>query len=766
MKKILIIALSAMSLAACMHEALVETPQGDAIAFKNPFVDNVTRAVALTESNLEAFQVWGYVNKTTGVLFTAENVIKDQETGLWNYRNTQYWVPGNTYHFAAVAPVSETQNWTLTMETEEYSERMLTFTNSQNADTDLIYAATTVESTSENNEVAFQFSHMLSNVKFSFDTSTFPSNNDVTIYDIKVTTPKSGIIDILSDDRWDVYEETMTITPVLDENLSTSNYFILPAQCDVSFNIKIEINGVEIYRTDQPKTATIPASAFEMGHAYNLLAEITPETLSFDQLKFVVEGIDVWENEGNDSDRAANLIYTAQLGGTYDLTEDLEVNTTVNVSKDLVINLNGKTLKYKGDDRLFKVTDGAVLTINGESEGSAVAVHSDNLTVSTTAAYIGTAYDGSKIIINGGDHTTNGCTLYHANGGTVEINDGTFAATETGYDPAGKYGYKYTLNVQGANGRIIVRGGSFKNYNPAYSEGENPVANFVAEGYAAYKQGDDYIVVPAIKVSTSDAIVSAFAEGGFVQLTGDIVLATVLEVESGKTVHLDLNGKSIIVEEASQADPVFQPNTGAKLIIDGNGIVEMQNPWTSLVTPYGEVVFYGGSFIRTVPQGTPAKQVGAMFIGINSKQANVKIYDGYFDGGYYDENAADIEQLLAGSKELKESETDIARRGESTDANKVRVALKNNVSKLINHANYNNFMIYGGTFVGANPAWGDEGGMLPITPQYLRPWSNYQGFFLEGQEFHEDGIVLPEGYAITKGTHEDGRPTYTVTYNK
>ena len=93
-------------------------------------------------------------------------------------------------------------------------------------------------------------------------------------------------------------------------------------------------------------------------------------------------------------------------------------------------------------------------------------------------------------------------------------------------------------------------------------------------------------------------------------------------------------------------------------------------------------------------------------------------------------------------------------------------SIKNNVSKTINRANYNNFMIYGGTFVGVNPAWGDEGDYLPTTPYYLRPWSNNQGGFLDGQEFHEDGIVLPEGYEITKGTHEDGRPTYTVTYNK
>ena len=93
-----------------------------------------------------------------------------------------------------------------------------------------------------------------------------------------------------------------------------------------------------------------------------------------------------------------------------------------------------------------------------------------------------------------------------------------------------------------------------------------------------------------------------------------------------------------------------------------------------------------------------------------------------------------------------------------------RVALKNNVTKNLNRSN-NNFYIYCGTFVGVNPAWGDEGCMLPTTPQYLRPWSYYQGALLDGQTFHEDGIVLPEGYTVTKGTHEDGRPTYTVTYS-
>ena len=74
--------------------------------------------------------------------------------------------------------------------------------------------------------------------------------------------------------------------------------------------------------------------------------------------------------------------------------------------------------------------------------------------------------------------------------------------------------------------------------------------------------------------------------------------------------------------------------------------------------------------------------------------------------------------------------------------------------------------INGGTFVGANPAWGDEGCMLPTSPNYLRPWSYYQGELLDGQTFNENKIVLPDGYTIAKNKTEDGIPTYTVSYSK
>ena len=158
-----------------------------------------------------------------------------------------------------------------------------------------------------------------------------------------------------------------------------------------------------------------------------------------------------------------------------------------------------------------------------------------------------------------------------------------------------------------------------------------------------------------------------------------------------------------------------------------------------------------------------------MFVGTKPAggwgASSVIINGGYFDGAYYDANAADIEELLAGTKTLEETADDIKKRGVAGDKNKTRVALKNNVTKNLNRSN-NNFYIYGGTFVGVNPAWGDEGCMLPTNPAYLRPWSYYQGAFLEGQTFNADGLVLPAGYSITKTTHADGRPIYTVNYSK
>lgn len=270
------------------------------------------------------------------------------------------------------------------------------------------------------------------------------------------------------------------------------------------------------------------------------------------------------------------------------------------------------------------------------------------------------------------------------------------------------------------------------------------------------------------KVSNLDGLKEAFEKGGNILLEDDITFDKITPIESGVEVYLNLNGKTITVDQNTTSNTLIWIKDGGKLTIDGNGTFDLKGVSTmAIFCPYGELVIENGTFIRDeIAPEDVTKATTGLFMGTKSSGCNVTINGGYFDAGYYDKNAADIEEIFAGTAEFTETADDIAKRGNSKDANLVRVALKDNVSCVLNHSGYGTFKVYGGTFVGANPAWGDEGCMLPTTPNYLRPWSYYQGALLAGQTFNENGIVLPEGYSITTGTTEDDRPTYTVKYSK
>lgn len=173
--------------------------------------------------------------------------------------------------------------------------------------------------------------------------------------------------------------------------------------------------------------------------------------------------------------------FAAKFGGTINLTQDVTLTKMVTVAKSMIINLNGYTLSYEGNDRMFKVGKDAILTVNGQ-KGTVAA---------ESASCIATASVDGTIIINGGNHTANGGTLYNADGGTVIINKGYFNADEAGVAAEGT---KNTLNIE-TSGNIIVKGGSFYGYNPANSESESPAVNFVVDGYNTIKDGDTYVVV-------------------------------------------------------------------------------------------------------------------------------------------------------------------------------------------------------------------------------------------------------------------------------
>ena len=234
---------------------------------------------------------------------------------------------------------------------------------------------------------------------------------------------------------------------------------------------------------------------------------------------------------------------------------------------------------------------------------------------------------------------------------------------------------------------------------------------------------------PATRIATFDELKTAFANGGNVELTADIAITELVTIPAGVEVYLDLNGKSITPASAN-VDPLFDVKTGAALVIDGNGTFDLGEMGTvngmSLMYPRGDVTINSGTF-KIATNGT---KYGSMFVGISGGQGKLIINGGYFDGGYYKEGDC-----------------------------------FNNCRNLINGSWGQYIRVYGGTFVGQNPAWGDEGMAFLCPHCTLTTGQGYcQALFLEGQS--REDTELPAGYTITEGTTADGRPTYTVNYSK
>lgn len=190
---------------------------------------------------------------------------------------------------------------------------------------------------------------------------------------------------------------------------------------------------------------------------------------------------------------------------TISLNSSINLTKSIEISKgDVEINLgdSNKVLSCPKSDA-FVVTNGT-LTLSGNGTVSA----SDDNSSSACAVW---AKSKGKVVINGGtykvgDDTSNGTEgnwrndcIYARDNGQIIINGGEFMYT--GNNPVG---HRYLLNCRDADYKagkcnIVVKGGIFHNFNPGASNGENPIANFLAPGYKSITRdgGKTYEVIKA-----------------------------------------------------------------------------------------------------------------------------------------------------------------------------------------------------------------------------------------------------------------------------
>lgn len=195
-------------------------------------------------------------------------------------------------------------------------------------------------------------------------------------------------------------------------------------------------------------------------------------------------------------DSVAEAVAAAGYGDVVTIQGDVNVgsgdNDHVVVSgENVTLDLASANLVSNGSNGTINVTGGsATITGNGVVEST---LGSDNFSMAVWAS-------SGKLVIDGGtyknvtDGSARGTDLIYVSGDAqVEINGGTFIAAKP----------EWTLNCKDADykagtANIVVKGGRFYKFDPANNATEGIGTNYVAEGYKSVKDGDYYVVVPAV----------------------------------------------------------------------------------------------------------------------------------------------------------------------------------------------------------------------------------------------------------------------------
>lgn len=264
MKKIFFAAIALVALASCAKEEFVSVNR-QVISFGEAFVDNATRATDMTYGNITGFDVYGTVTgsgSTTAVaLYGGDGATVTRGNAAynvaWGCSETEFWVPGASYKFAAVIDATTSVANGLPATLTTVADPNMNFK-------DMLYDEETVTSASAVQDVVkFTFAHLLSKVQF-----TVTSNADDGYYhevaNIKVNNFETGTYTIATD-TWagttpkDVNFGTITnvTSASTGDNAATNATQMLLVPTTDSFNVEFTVNLYKSTTKDGVTTNTL-----------------------------------------------------------------------------------------------------------------------------------------------------------------------------------------------------------------------------------------------------------------------------------------------------------------------------------------------------------------------------------------------------------------------------------------------------------------------------------------------------------------------------
>ena len=326
MKKVIFALAAVVALAACSQEDVIVADKGAAIGF-DTFVGKATRVddKTLTTGNLKNFAVYGAVTNTvngtpaTALIFNNvqvanEGIDNDELNSDWKYKGTQYWIAGATYDFAAVAPYSCGQVGAFNATTK--TTTIKNFTN--DAVTDLLYAETLgVEGADKGNDpVGFDFRHVLSKVKFSFENQYLSTGTTIRVREIVLKNAhKTATATLNANTAWDEHDagelsiafgnaaaaavDAEEAIAQKSEKESFNVRFIIPGkehEYKVSFKVDV-LYGETVIKTYE-HTASVTFTPLA-GTAYDIKTVIDHTNIDPDHAQepilFTVTEVDAWD---------------------------------------------------------------------------------------------------------------------------------------------------------------------------------------------------------------------------------------------------------------------------------------------------------------------------------------------------------------------------------------------------------------------------------------------------------------------------------------
>ena len=170
---------------------------------------------------------------------------------------------------------------------------------------------------------------------------------------------------------------------------------------------------------------------------------------------------------------------------TIKLTDDIVVKDVITVTREVTLDLNGKTLSNESPIWVKEIDKWSIISVR--ANGDLTITGNGTIHALKDDCYALDVVDGGKLVIESGIFIGNVSAVYVLEG-TAEIKGGEYSIQQL--DP-NHHDERFTLNCYDDNytngtASIVVTGGTFHNFGPANCLAEGPNTNFVAKDYTTH----------------------------------------------------------------------------------------------------------------------------------------------------------------------------------------------------------------------------------------------------------------------------------------